>query len=415
MQTCIAVIDLKSFYASVECVERGLDPLKALLVVCDVTRGDGTIILSASPMLKNKYGVKNVSRKKGLPKVPGLIFATPRMQLYVQKSAQVMDIFLDFVGEDDLHVYSIDEAFLNIGPYLKLYNCTPKELVQKILFKVKEKLGLIATAGIGPNMFVAKCALDNEAKKKKDFIAEWTQKDIKTKLWRLSPLSKMWGISSGYETKLNALGITNVEQLANFPKEILKQKFGIVGEDLWEHANGIDNSNIREKYIPKNTSLSNGQVLMRDYDKDETKLVIKEMVDDLCLRMRLEGKMTSLVGLMIVYSQASIGGFSRQLALDFPSDDNDTLFNAMMRIYEEYIDNYPIRRIGIVFSKFTLADSEQLNLFVGAEEQERKHNLRQTIDEIQIKYGKNSVLRTSSLTKSSTIRERHNQIGGHKK
>lgn len=415
MERNIAVIDLKSFFASVECVERGLDPLKALLVVCDTSRGGNTLVLSASVALKSKYGVNNISRKKNLPKIDGLIYATPRMKLYVEKSAQVVSIFLDFVGEDDIHVYSIDEAFLNLEPYLKLYKCTAAELVQRILLRIKNELGLIATAGIASNMFMAKCALDNDAKKKKDFIAEWTTNDIKTKLWKLKPLSKMWGISSGLEKKLNALGIQSVGELAIFPKEILHQKIGQIGDDLWEHANGIDDSDIRKKYIPKNTSLTNYQVLMRDYSIDETRLIIKEMTDTLSWRMRLEGKMTSTIGLSISYSINSLGGFVQRISLDYPTNDNDEICAALISIYDKYVMNYPIRRIGVMFGGLIAVKYEQINVFVGDKEQEKKHNLRETLDKIQLLYGRNIVLRASSLSKESTIKERNNQIGGHKK
>lgn len=415
MEKVIAVIDLKSFYASVECVLRGLDPLKALLVVCDESRGEGTLVLSASPELKRLYGVKNVSRKLNIPKIEGLIYATPRMETYVRVSADVVSIFLDYVGEDDLHVYSIDEAFLNLGPYLKLYKCSAKTLVKKIINSIHEKLGLYATAGIGPNMLLAKCALDNDAKKAKDFIAEWDEKDIKTKLWNLKPLSKMWGISHGYELKLNQLGIFDVRTLANYPKEELIQRFGVMGEELWEHANGRDESDIRNKYVPNNTSLSNGQVMHRDYNKDEMRLIIKEMNDDLCLRLRLENKRAKQVSLGIMYSSENHGGFSHQLALQEATNDENKLLDGLMKIYNCYIEDYPIRKIFLSFGKLSNTPYEQIDLFIGAEEQEKRHSLSNTLDQIKFRYGKNSVLRMSSLDKSSTAKERHNQIGGHKK
>lgn len=415
MQKVIAVIDLKSFYASVECVLRGLDPMKALLVVCDESRGDSTIVLSASPEAKRLYGIKNVSRKREIPNIDGLIYAIPRMETYVRVSADVVSIFLDFVGEDDIHVYSIDEAFLNLGPYLKLYKCSPKQLVKKIMNTIYTRLGLVTTAGIGPNMLLAKCALDNDAKKAKDFIAEWDEKDIPQKLWKLKPLSKMWGISHGYETKLNQLGIFDIRTLANYPKEQLKKKFGVIGEELWEHANGIDNSDIRNKYIPKNTSLSNGQVLHHDYDKEEAKLIIREMNDDLCLRLRLENKKTTLISLTVLYSLENYGGFSHQMSLESPTDDSIKLYDAMMKIYNKNVEDLPIRRIFLSYSKLSNTPYEQIDLFLGADEQEKRHSLSITIDQIKNRFGNNSILRVSALQENSTAKERHNQIGGHKK
>ena len=415
MSEHIAVIDLKSFYASVECVMRGLDPLEALLVVCDTSRGEGTIVLSASPKLKELYGVKNVQRKRELPEVPGLIFATPRMETYVKVSADVVATFMEFVGEDDIHVYSIDESFLNLGPYLKLYNCTARQLTKRIMDRVYEKLGLRCTAGIGPNFILAKCALDNAAKKAKDFIAEWNEKDIKSKLWKLKPVSKMWGINVGIERRLNKLGIFDVETLANYPVDRLEKEFGIIGTQLKEHANGIDDTNIREKYSPKETSLSLGQVLMRDYNIKEAKLIVKEMVDDLCLRMRTEKKKTKSVSIFVMYSMEKYGGFAHQTALNYSTDNENVIYEALMTLYDEYVEDLPIRRININFAKLEYDDNEQVDLFIGAEEQEKRKSLSLAMDEIKMKYGKNSVLRMSSLTEESTAKERHNQIGGHKK
>lgn len=415
MQQYIAVIDLKSFYASMECVLRGLDPLKALLVVCDESRGESTIVLSASHNLKKKYGVKNVCRKRDLPKIDDLIFATPRMQTYVEASAQVMSIFLDFVGEDDLHIYSIDEAFLNLTPYLKLYKCDAVTLVKRILKTIKNKLGLVATAGIGDNFILAKLALDNEAKYKKDFIAYWTKKDVKEKVWKLPKLTDIWGINVRTEKRLNKLGIYSVESLANYPLDLLIKEFGVIGKELKEHANGIDDTNIREKYHSKETSLSNGQVLMRDYNKEEAKLIIREMCDDLTRRMRLHRFQCKKVGLYVMYSMEKYGGFAHQMTLSTYTDDENKIYKELMKIYNEFIEDYPIRRLNISFSNFSSSDNMQLNLFEDGEKTVKDHSLALTLDEIKEKYGPNSVLRLSSLSKESTIKERHNQIGGHKR
>ena len=326
-ETKIAVIDMKAFYASVECVERDLNPFTTPLVVCDTSRGNGTIVLSVSPYLK-QLGVPSRCRKRELPLIDGMIYATPRMSLYLKKSAEIVSIVLDFVGEDDIHVYSIDELFINLGPYLKMYNMTPYKLVKKIKDTIYEKLSLPTTAGIADNMLLAKLALDLDAKSKPPYISQWKKADIKNKLWKVKPLSKMWGISIGYEKRLNNLGIFTVEQLATADKDMLKRELGVMGEQLWEHANGIDNTNIRIKYVPKETSLSLGQVLFRDYKKDETITIIREMNDDLSTRLREQDKLTGVVGLGIGYSMAEDGGFSRQIGLDIPTDDTDILFNT---------------------------------------------------------------------------------------
>lgn len=405
---------MKAFYAFVECIDRGLNPFTTPLVVCDPTRGDGTIVLSVSPYLKAK-GVPSRCRRRELPNIKGLILAQPRMAFYVQKSAEIVSIVLDFVGEDDIHVYSIDELFINLGPYLKMYDCTPKELVMKIQKTITEKTKLVTTAGVSYNMLMAKVALDNDAKKKPPYIAEWTEKDIKTKLWKIKPLSKMWGIASGYEKKLNALGIFTVGDLANTDKTLLKKKFGVMGEQLWEHANGIDNTDLRDKYIPQEKSLSLGQVLMRDYTAKEGKLILKEMNDDLCLRLRKHHQKTSRLSLMVIYSAGTGGGFAHQTSLDYPTDDTELIYKDLERLYDLYIGNEPIRRINISFSKLSDSEYEQLSLFESEAESYEREMLQGVMDELKDKYGKNIVLRASSLLEESTAIERHNQIGGHHK
>lgn len=414
MEKAIGVIDMKAFYAFVECIDRDLNPFTTPLAVCDPTRGDGTIVLSVSPYLKSR-GVPSRCRRRELPNMKGLILAQPRMAFYVQKSAEIVSIVLDFVGEDDIHVYSIDELFINLGPYLKMYDCTPKELVMKIQKAITDKTKLVTTAGVSYNMLMAKVALDTDAKKKPPFIAEWTEKDIKTKLWKIKPLSKMWGISSGYERKLNALGIFSVGDLARTDKYLLKKKFGIMGEQLWEHANGIDNTDLRDKYIPEETSLSLGQVLMRDYNVKEAKLILKEMNDDLCSRMRKHHQKTSRLSLMIIYSAGVGGGFAHQVSLDYPTDDTELIFKDLERLYDLYVSNQPIRRINISFSKLTDSEYEQLSLFESEVDSYEREMLQAVMDELKDKYGKNIVLRASSLLDESTAIERHNQIGGHHK
>lgn len=405
---------MKAFYAFVECIDRGLNPFTTPLVVCDPTRGDGTIVLSVSPYLKAK-GVPSRCRRRELPNIKGLILAQPRMAFYVQKSAEIVSIVLDFVGEDDIHIYSIDELFINLGPYLKMYDCTPKELVMKIQKTITEKTKLVTTAGVSYNMLMAKVALDNDAKKKPPYIAEWTEKDIKTKLWKIKPLSKMWGIASGYEKKLNALGIFTIGDLANTDKTLLKKKFGVMGEQLWEHANGIDNTDLRDKYIPQETSLSLGQVLMRDYTAKEGKLILKEMNDDLCMRLRKHHQKTSRLSLMVIYSAGTGGGFAHQTSLDYPTDDTELIYKDLERLYDLYIANEPIRRINISFSKLSDSEYEQLSLFESEVESYEREMLQGVMDELKDKYGKNIVLRASSLLEESTAIERHNQIGGHHK
>ncbi len=410
----IAVIDLKAFYSFVECVDRGLDAWKTPLVVADKERGKNTIVLSVSPFLKAK-GVPSRLRIKDLPKGYDYIYAVPRMERYIEKSAEVVKIMMEFVSYEDIHVYSIDEAFLDITSYLNYYKLTPLQLVSKIIQSIKDKTGLQATGGIGSNFFLAKVALDIYAKHEKNGIATLYEKDIENKLWPITPLTKIWGIGERTAAKLNAIGIYTMGDLANSNKEYIHDHFGIIGDQLVDHANGIDESDIHEEYIPKNNSLSVGQVLFKDYNKKNAVTIVREMCDDLSQRMRKEEKMSELVSLYIGYSKNNMGGFSKQMSLLHPTDDTEELFTALMEIYNEYIEDYPIRRIGISFGKLSLSGFKQMDMFEDNKKQETNHELFKVVDKLKDKYGNNILLRASALTEDSTAIERHNQIGGHRK
>lgn len=410
----IAVIDLKAFYSFVECIDRGLDAWKTPLVVADKERGKNTIVLSVSPFLKEK-GVPSRLRIRDLPKGYDYIYAVPRMERYVEKSAEVVKIIMEFVSEEDIHVYSIDEAFLDITSYLNYYKMTAIELVSKIINTIKGRTGLQATGGIGDNFFLSKVALDIYAKHEKNGIAVMKQKDVKTKLWPITPLTKIWGIGERTALKLNSLGIHNVGDLANADKDFIHDHFGIIGDQLLNHANGIDESDIHEIYVPKSTSLSVGQVLFKDYNKKEVVTIIREMCDDLAERLRKENKQAELVSLYIGYSKEIMGGFSRQMSLLHATDDTEALFTAVMEIFHKFIRDYPIRRVGINFGKLSAGGVKQINMFGDAKKEKTNHDLFKAMDRLKDKYGKNILLRASALTEDSTAIERHNQIGGHRK
>ena len=413
MEEVYAVIDMKSFYASCECASRGLDIFSTPLVVCDPTRTENTIVMSATPYLKSHYGVKNVERMKDLPKLKGMIYAQPRMEYYIKISAKVVDIFLDFVSEEDLHVYSIDESFLHLTPYLEMNRCTPEELVAKIQKRIKGDLGLVATAGLGPNMFLAKVCLDREGKKKEPYRAHWHMEDVPTKLWK-TELMDVWGISYGIAGRLAKMGIHTLEALAKTDVAHLQKEFGVIGEQLHDLANGIDRTDIREKYVPKERNLSIGQTLPRDYDEKGTELLLLEMCDELCFRLRLSHQKCGTVSLFLRYSASFGGGFSRQSALNIPTSSPKKLYAAILEIFHRYYEGGPVRGLGISFSRLSRSSGHQFDLFTSSEEESKAHDLWETIDGISSMYGKNAVLRASSLTKDSTIKERHRQIGGHR-
>lgn len=410
----ILSIDLKSFFASCECVLRKLDPFKVSLVVANPNQGDGAITLAVTPYLKSK-GVKSRGRLYEIPKNIPYAIVPPRMGTYVKFSEKVISVYLDYVAKEDLHVYSIDECFLDVTDYLKLYKKTDYELAEEILEEITSRTGLTATCGIGPNILLAKIAMDTEAKKYKNGIAKWTYQDVPLKLWKISPLSKMWGIGPRMENKLNMLGIRSVGDLAKYNKNVLKSKFGVMGEELWEHANGIDLSRISDlsNSKPVDKSYSNSQVLFKDYNGDNVRIIISEMVDIVSKRLRMTNKLTSVVGLSIGYSKRVGGGFYHVMKLDAPTDNVKVIENCCMLLFDRFYDGMPIRKVGVSLGKLSDKDCVQLNLFEDFETVKKEDNKNKVIDEITHKFGKNSLLKASSLLSDSTIKDRNKKIGGH--
>lgn len=413
-QRNIMCIDLKSFFASCECIDKGLDPFTTPLVVANKNQGNGAITLAVTPYLK-KQGVKSRGRLYEIPNNIKYIIANPRMKLYSKMSKEVIKIYLDYVAEEDLHIYSIDECFLDVTDYLKLYKKNDYELAKDILKTIKNKLGLTATCGIGPNMLIAKLAMDIEAKKNTSFIAKWNYDDIKTKLWPLTPLSEMWGIGKNMERNLNKLKIYSIGDLANCNKNILKDKFGVMGEELWNHANGIDLSRIKDwKKIQKEYSFSHSQVLFKDYYAKNIFVIIREMIEVLTTRLRKSNKECLVVGLGIGYSKNYSGGFYHNLKLDNPTDDEHIIFETCRLLFDRfYIDDAPIRKVSISLGRLREKKGVQLDIFNPIEDVIVNNNLNKTIDKLKDKFGKNSILKATSLLEDSTIKERNKKIGGH--
>ena len=407
-------IDLKSFFASVECVDRGLNPFTTPLVVANKKQGSGAITLAVSPYLK-KQGIAGRTRLYEIPKHITYQIVEPRMKRYIEKSKEVVNIYLDFVSLEDLHVYSIDECFLDLTNYLHYYKKNDEEIAEMILKTIEKKTGLTATCGIGPNMLLAKLSMDLNAKKYKNGIAHWTYEDIPTKLWPISPLSRVWGIGKRMEKKLNMLGIYTIGDLAHFDPNKLRQKFGVLGTELWEHANGIDNAVIADfKHQPKEKSFSHSQVFMRDYYGDEIFLITREMLDVLTRRLRSEHLECASVSFGVSYSKIYGGGFYHSVKLANPTDLTHDLYPVCEMIFERfYEEGMPIRKISIALCKLSPKLGTQLNLFASFESQQKEDELLKAMDDVQLKYGKNSLLKASSLLSHSTIRDRNEKIGGH--
>ena len=409
----IMCIDLKSFFASCECIERGLDPFKVPLVVANPKQGNGAITLAITPYLKAQ-GIGSRTRLYDIPRNIKYTIVPPRMKLYISKSQEVVSIYLDYVAKEDLHIYSIDECFLDVTDYLKLYKKTDYELAEEILNKIQEKTGLTATCGIGPNLLLAKVAMDIEAKKYKNGIAKWTYEDIPTKLWPITPLSKMWGIGKRMEKNLNVLNIYTIGDLAKYNPNKLKDKFGVMGEELWNHANGIDTSKIADfKVQAKDKSYSHSQVLFKDYNETNIKIIISEMVELLTARLRANNKQTTVIGLGISYSKEINSGFYHTLKLDAPTDSNKEIINYCNTIFDRYYDYLPIRKVNISCGGLIPKKGVQLNLFEEYTDIKQENKINKTIDEIKNKFGKNSLIKASSLLPDSTAIERNSKIGGH--
>ena len=405
-------IDLKSFFASAECLDRGLNPFTTPLVVANPTQGNGAITLAVTPYLKT-LGVKSRGRLYEIPKSIKYMIAKPRMSLYLAKSREVVEVYLKYVSLEDLHIYSIDECFLDVTNYLKMYEKSDYELALDILEDVQKSTGLTATCGIGPNMLLAKLSMDIEAKHNKDFIAKWTYDDIPNKLWPIHPLSKVWGIGPRMEVNLNRLGIYSVYDLAHYDRNKLKQKFGVIGTELWNHANGIDLSLIGDMEKTRDKSYSHSQVLFKDYNGNNIKIIIREMVEVVTMRLHKNHVTSSLIGLGIGYSKDVGGSFYHQIKLDQPTDvENVILSNALM-IFDKYYEDLPIRKVTISCGRLQEKSGVQLNIFDNIEKIREQEQINEAILEIKDKYGKNALLKASSLLDDSTIQERNKKIGGH--
>ncbi len=410
----ILCIDLKSFYASVECALLGLDPFKTPLVVADKERGGGSIVLAVSPYLK-RFGVPSRCRVYELPKTIDIIYCKPRLEKYLEYSVKIIEIYLKYISEEDIYVYSVDEVFIDFTEYLDYYNMTDYEFAKKILKTIYQETKIYATCGIGPNMLIAKLALDIESKHSPNFIAKWNYDSLPLKLWPITPLSKMWGIGRSMERNLNQMGIFKIEDLARYNVIKLKKRFGIMGEELYYHSHGIDMSMIQEKMNMKHISKSYGigQTLFYDYYKPEIYQIILEMVDDVCRRLRLSKKLARTVHFGLAYSKDVGGGFLRQMKLASPSQNESHIYRMCLKLMEKFYDNSPIRVVRVSVTNLVEKIGYQTNIYEDINEVFKEQKVFSTMDEIKNRFGKNSVNRASSELKYSTIKARNEMIGGH--
>ena len=487
-------IDLKSFYASVECVERKLDPLTTNLVVADVSRTDKTICLAVSPSLK-KYGIPGRARlfevKQALRKINyerkthingakfhgkscfeqelendpylelDMLIATPQMKHYMKKSAEIYNIYLEFVSSEDIHVYSIDEVFIDVSSYLSMYKLSPTELAKKIIMRIYEKTGITATGGIGTNLYLAKVAMDIVAKHIPGDadgvrIAYLDEQKYRELLWSHKPLKDFWRVGAGYIKRLakyNLYTMGDIARLSLTNEDLLYEEFGINAELLIDHAWGYESCEMKDikNYTPENNSLSSGQVLDEPYDYQKGELIVKEMADLLALDLTSKNLLTDQISLSIGYDMIDLENYSGDLKADYYgrempkgghgslnlgkfTNSSKTLRDAFTRLYKKIMNkNLHMRRAYVVATHVVdeevasnnTKEFEQLSLFTDYEEIEKvrqieqaqeneDHEVQLTLLKIQNKFGKNAAIRGMNKLEGAKTTTRNKQVGGHK-
>ena len=415
MQKYYLCIDLKTFYASVECVERGLDPFNTNLVVADPTRGKGTICLAISPKMK-MLGVKNRCRIFEIPPTIKYIIATPRMKKYIEYSANIYAIYLKYFAKEDIHVYSIDEAFIDVTKYLKLYKLNPIELAKKIIKDIFKTYGITATAGIGTNMYLAKIALDITAKHNPNNIGYLDEEKYKKELWYHKPLSDFWQIGKGIERRLNKMRIFNMYDIAHTEQKRLYKEFGVNAEYLIDHSWGKESCTIADikAYKPKTNSITNSQILFEDYSFVKARLVLKEMVELGSLRLIESNLVTGTISLYIGYSKNIIKATGGTRKLSNYTNTYSELLKAFLEIYDKTTDkSVAIRRIGVNFANVIETENVQLSIFKDQEKIDEERKLELAMCSIKNKMGKNAIIRGMDLEEGATTMMRNKLIGGH--
>lgn len=412
---CYMIIDLKSFYASVECIARDLDPMTAKLVVADPDRSKGTICLAITPAMK-ALGIRNRCRIFEIPKGIDYIIAKPRMKKYIDVSANIYEIYLQYFSKDDIHVYSIDESFMDVSAYLKLYNISAHDLALKLMGEIQQKEGLRATCGIGPNLYLAKVALDILAKHSPDYIAELDEETYKAKLWNHRPLTDFWRIGPGTVRRLSTLGILTQRDIAMAPQDVLYKAFGSNAEYLIDHAWGREPCTIDDikHYENKSHSLSCGQVLMKDYTYDEALIVVKEMANELSLEMVEKRVVSSTFSLYVGYSKDAFPPAGGSVTLQVTTNSVRLITDAMTQIYKQtVVPGGLIRRLNMAALSILDECYEQYSFFVDPTIMEKDRHLSRSVNNIKDKFGKNAIFKGMDLLDAATQLERNAQIGGH--
>ena len=407
-------IDMKSFYASVECAERGLNPFETNLVVADPARGKGAICLAISPRMKT-LGVKNRCRLFDIPTDMDYIIAKPRMKKYIEVAADIYEIYLDYISKDDIHVYSIDESFIDATDYLNMYKMSAKEFANMLMDLIAKKTGVPSTAGIGTNMYLAKIALDITAKHAPDHIGYLDEELYKKTLWDHVPITDFWQVARGTANRLKKFGINTMREVASADTNLLYDTFGINAELLIDHAWGREPCTIADikAYKSRTKSVSTSQILFEDYDYDKAMLVMTEMALNMCEEMMKRHVCATNVGISVGYSKDVRPVTGGQTRMSETTNVFSIVKEYVKRLFEQttYKDT-PIRRLGISFNVVG-EGSEGYNLFTDYDKVEKEKKGQQAILDIKSKFGKNAIIRGMDLSEGATAQIRNKLVGGH--
>ncbi|HEM5078210.1 TPA: Y-family DNA polymerase [Streptococcus suis] len=449
----IAFIDMKSFYASIECVDKGLNPLKTSL--CVMSRADNSegLILASSPMFKKVFGKANVgrsydlpfdiktrkfsyynARKQGLQITPEYVryieywaskthIVPPRMDKYIEANIDIQGILQCYASPEDIYPYSIDEGFIDLTSSLNYFvndeSLSRFEKLDVISARIQRdiwrKTGVYSTVGMSnANPLLAKLALDNEAKKTPTMRANWSYEDVETKVWSIPTMTDFWGIGSRTEKRLYRLGITSIKELANSNPDLLKKEFGINGLQLWFHANGVDESNVHDPYKPKSKGLGNSQVLPRDYIKQrDIEVVLSEMAEQVAIRLRRAQKKASTVAISVGYSRHELKSpINCQMKIE-PTNNTRILTNTVLGLFRSKYKSGAVRSIAVRYDSLVDESFSFISLFDDVESIEREEKLQSAIDGIRDKFGFLAVQKGTALLDSSRNIARSKLIGGH--
>ena len=378
----VLCIDQKSFFASVSCIEKGLDPLTTKLAVVADTKRQGSVVLAATPKLK-ELGVKTGSRLFEIPHRNDIFIINPSMRKYLNVSVAISKIALRYVPPEDLHQYSIDEFFMDVTDSYHRFNSTVQAFCERLQKEIHEETGIRCTIGIGSNMLLSKVAMDIEAKHTTNGIAEWRYQHVPEKLWPIQPLRDFWGINRKTEAKLNKRGIFTVGDLAQYPYQYLKRDFGILGVDMHLHANGIDQSKMREKYKVNNPSICKSQILMRDYEFEEAKVVMQELIEDVASRVRARKQLARTIHFSFGYSDE--GGVHKQYTLEEGTNLEKDIFKVVNYFANQLCDKQALyRTLSVSLTQFIDENERQMNLFIDEYERKRDEKLAKTIDHLHV-------------------------------